>query len=111
MAASLGWEGPQPGLPPMLSGSKTVFLKSIGTSCRTRRPRPNLSAAFPCLATHSPSDSRKQRERAEGVREPFKQNKEIRAMISPVVADGMYVILGASGNTGSIVANSLLLKG
>src|SRR6202051_1855170 len=28
-----------------------------------------------------------------------------------VVRDGMYVILGASGNTGSISANSLLLKG
>jgi hypothetical protein len=42
-----------------LSGSKTVFLKSIGTFCRTRRPRPNLSAAFPCLGTHSPGDSRK----------------------------------------------------
>ncbi len=32
-------------------------------------------------------------------------------MISPVVANGMYVILGASGNTGSVIANSLLLKG
>jgi len=32
-------------------------------------------------------------------------------MVSPVVLDGMYVILGASGNTGSIIANSLLLKG
>ena len=32
-------------------------------------------------------------------------------MISPVVAHGMYVILGASGNTGSIIATSLLLKG
>ena len=29
----------------------------------------------------------------------------------PVVRDGMYVILGASGNTGSIIANFLLLKG
>src|ERR1700675_3018074 len=28
-----------------------------------------------------------------------------------VVRDGMYVILGASGNTGSIIANFLLLKG
>src|SRR6266851_7949459 len=58
MAASLGWEGPPPGSPPMLSASKTVFLKSIGTFCRTRRPRPNLSAAFPCLATHSPTERR-----------------------------------------------------
>jgi uncharacterized protein YbjT (DUF2867 family) len=32
-------------------------------------------------------------------------------MTSPVVANGMYVILGASGNTGSIIANYLLLKG
>jgi uncharacterized protein YbjT (DUF2867 family) len=32
-------------------------------------------------------------------------------MTSPVVSDAMYVILGASGNTGSIIANSLLLKG
>ncbi len=28
-----------------------------------------------------------------------------------VVADDMYVILGATGNTGSIIANSLLLNG
>jgi uncharacterized protein YbjT (DUF2867 family) len=32
-------------------------------------------------------------------------------MISPVALNAMYVILGASGNTGSIIANSLLLKG
>ena len=32
-------------------------------------------------------------------------------MISPSVLNGMYVILGASGNTGSIIANSLLSKG
>ncbi|HEX4286225.1 MAG TPA: NmrA family NAD(P)-binding protein, partial [Terracidiphilus sp.] len=32
-------------------------------------------------------------------------------MISSVVSNGMYVILGASGNTGSIIAYSLLLKG
>ena len=50
-------QGPPPGSPPTLSGSKTVFLKSIGTFCRTRRPRPNLSAAFPCSATPSQSDS------------------------------------------------------
>jgi uncharacterized protein YbjT (DUF2867 family) len=31
-------------------------------------------------------------------------------MTSPAVANGMYVILGASGNTGSIIATSLLLK-
>jgi uncharacterized protein YbjT (DUF2867 family) len=32
-------------------------------------------------------------------------------MTSPVVANGTYVILGASGNTGSIIATSLLLEG
>jgi uncharacterized protein YbjT (DUF2867 family) len=32
-------------------------------------------------------------------------------MTSPVVSNEMYVILGASGNTGSIVANVLLSKG
>jgi uncharacterized protein YbjT (DUF2867 family) len=32
-------------------------------------------------------------------------------MTSPVVSNAMYVILGASGSTGSIVANFLLLKG
>src|SRR6201988_3051717 len=31
-------------------------------------------------------------------------------MISPVALNGMYVILGASGNTGSIIADSLLSK-
>jgi uncharacterized protein YbjT (DUF2867 family) len=41
----------------------------------------------------------------------FYQTKEVLAMTSPVVSDAMYVILGASGNTGSIIANSLLLKG
>jgi uncharacterized protein YbjT (DUF2867 family) len=32
-------------------------------------------------------------------------------MTSPVVSDAVYVILGASGNTGSIIANFLLSKG
>ena len=32
-------------------------------------------------------------------------------MSSPVALNGMYVILGASGNTGSIIADSLLSKG
>jgi uncharacterized protein YbjT (DUF2867 family) len=32
-------------------------------------------------------------------------------MISPVALTAMYVILGASGNTGSIIADSLLSKG
>jgi uncharacterized protein YbjT (DUF2867 family) len=31
-------------------------------------------------------------------------------VISPVLSNGIYVILGASGNTGSIIANYLLLK-
>src|ERR1700752_2645200 len=66
MAASRGWEGPLRGSKPTLSGSKTVSLKSIWTFCRRRRPRPSLSAAFPCLATHSPNDSRKQRDRPQG---------------------------------------------
>jgi hypothetical protein len=42
-------------------GRPTVCLESIGTFCRMRRPRPNLLAAFPCSATHSPSDERRQR--------------------------------------------------
>src|SRR5579872_4820844 len=71
MAASPAWEGPPPGSQPTLSGSKTVFLKSIGMFCRTRRPRPNLSAASPCLEIHSPDERRKQRDRREDVREPF----------------------------------------
>src|SRR5258708_29172576 len=33
------------------------------------------------------------------------------AMSSPVVSNVRHVILGASGNTGSIIADSLLLKG
>ena len=32
-------------------------------------------------------------------------------MTSPVVSNAKYVILGASGNTGSIIANFLLSKG
>src|ERR1700720_4298815 len=32
-------------------------------------------------------------------------------MFSPLALNAMYVILGASGNTGSMIANSLLLKG
>ena len=46
--------------------------------------------------------------------EPYE--KEETNMNSPkdevaVVTDAMYVILGGSGNTGSIIANSLLSKG
>ena len=32
-------------------------------------------------------------------------------MVSPVALNAVYVILGASGNTGSIIADSLLSKG
>jgi uncharacterized protein YbjT (DUF2867 family) len=32
-------------------------------------------------------------------------------MTSPAISNGIYVILGASGNTGSIIADYLLLKG
>ena len=42
-----------------LSGLRTASSRNIGTSCRTRRPRPNLSAAFPCLAPHFPNNSQK----------------------------------------------------
>jgi uncharacterized protein YbjT (DUF2867 family) len=53
----------------------------------------------------------KQGDHPEGVRHPFYQTKEVVAMASPVVSNEMYVILGASGNTGSIIANFLLSKG
>src|SRR5271170_2732780 len=111
MGASRGWEGPPRGLPPTLSGSKMVFSKSIGTFCRTRRPKPNLSVAFRCLETHSPSDSRRQCNRPEGFNSLSTRPKEIGTMTSSVVSNEMYVILGASGNTGSIIANSLLSAG
>jgi uncharacterized protein YbjT (DUF2867 family) len=32
-------------------------------------------------------------------------------MVSPVALNAIYVILGASGNTGSIIADTLLSKG
>src|SRR6204780_358777 len=44
----------------------------------------------------------------EGVRHPFNTTKEVVAMTASVVSNEMYVILGASGNPGSIIANSLL---
>src|ERR1700730_10984140 len=47
----------------------------------------------------------------EGVRHPFNTTKEVVTMTSSVVSHEMYVILGASGNTGSIIANSLLSAG
>src|SRR5580692_11785876 len=110
MAASVGLEGPPPGSQPTLSGSKTVFLESIGTFCRTKRPRPNLSVAFLCSATHSPSDIQKHAIVLKAS-DPLYQTKEAVAMTSPVVSNAMYVILGASGNTGSIIADFLLSKG
>src|SRR5258708_37814908 len=82
MAASVESEGPPPGLQPTLSGSKTVFLKSIGTFCRTRQPRPNLSAAFPCLATDSPGDSRKQRDAGNLTAFPFCSHDARRQILS-----------------------------
>src|SRR5580698_6809410 len=47
----------------------------------------------------------------EGVRHPFYNTKEVVTMASSVVSNEMYVILGASGNTGSVIANSLLSAG
>jgi uncharacterized protein YbjT (DUF2867 family) len=41
----------------------------------------------------------------------FTRPKEVVTMTSSVVSKEMYVILGASGNTGSIIANSLLSAG
>src|SRR5271163_1256292 len=111
MAASLEWEGPPPGSPPTLFGSKTVYLKSIGTFCRTRRPKLNLSAAYPCSATHSPSDNSKHAIVLKAFDIFFTKPKEVVAMTSPVVSNAIYVILGASGNTGSVVADFLLSKG
>ena len=32
-------------------------------------------------------------------------------MTSPAIANGIYVVLGATGNTGSIIADYLLLNG
>src|SRR5580704_16609404 len=111
MAASLGWAGRPPGSQPTLSGSKTVFSKSIGTFYRMKRPRPNLSAAFPCSATHSRSERQRNAIAVNTVRHSFFMPKEAATMTSSVVSNEMYVILGASGNTGSIIANSLLSAG
>src|ERR1700690_3756940 len=47
----------------------------------------------------------------EGVRHPFNTTKEVVTMTSSVVSNEMYVILGATGNTGSIIANFLLSAG
>jgi hypothetical protein len=51
--ASAKSEGPQPGSPPTLSGSKTVFLRSAGMCFRTRAHKRSPSAAYLCLVTGS----------------------------------------------------------
>src|SRR6202453_1381741 len=110
MAASLEWEGRPLGSPLTSSASKTVFSESIGMFYRMRRPRPNRSAASPCSATHSPGD-KQATDRPGGVlRHPFYPTKEVVAMTSTAVSNATYVILGASGNTGSVVAEFLLSK-
>src|SRR5438105_10062510 len=45
--------GRLPGSPRILSGSRTAALPNTGTSCRTRRQKPNRRAACRCLATVS----------------------------------------------------------
>src|ERR1700692_26018 len=47
----------------------------------------------------------------EGDRHLFNTTEEVVTMTSPIVSNEMYVILGASGNTGSIIASSLLSAG
>src|SRR5438552_404307 len=42
-----------PGSPRILSGSRTAALPNTGTSCKTRRPKPNRRAACRWLATAS----------------------------------------------------------
>ena len=42
-----------PGSPRILSGSRTAVLPNTGTSCKTRRPKPNRRAACRCLAIAS----------------------------------------------------------
>src|SRR5260370_17368627 len=59
MGASPESEGPQPGSPPTLSGSKTVFLRSTGMCFRTRLHKRSLSAAYLCLVTASPRNDSK----------------------------------------------------
>jgi uncharacterized protein YbjT (DUF2867 family) len=63
------------------------------------------------LATHFPSNSQKYAIVLRAFDTIFIKTKEAVAMTSPVVSDAKYVILGATGNTGSIVADFLLSKG
>src|SRR5206468_7714734 len=42
-----------PGSPRTLSGSRTAALPNTGTSCKTKRQKPNRRAACRCLATIS----------------------------------------------------------
>src|SRR5712691_11725201 len=51
--ASQELAGLPPGSPRILSGSRTAVLPNTGTSCKTRRPKPNQRAACRCLATAS----------------------------------------------------------
>jgi predicted SnoaL-like aldol condensation-catalyzing enzyme len=45
--------GPSPGSSRILSESRTAALPNTGTSCKTRRQKPNPRAACRCLATAS----------------------------------------------------------
>src|SRR5438552_12468345 len=42
--------GRSPGSPRILSGSRTAALPNTGTSCKTKRQKPNRRAACRCLA-------------------------------------------------------------
>src|SRR3984885_14961881 len=111
MAGLVALVCPRSGSWSTLFALSTDCWRSTGTSLRTRSRGKSQPAAFPCSATHSPSDSRRQGNRLEGVRHSFYKTKEVVTMTSPVVSNEMCVILGASGNTGSIIANLLLSKG
>src|SRR6476620_1471442 len=52
-AASRAMVGPSPGLPRTWSGSRTAVSPNTGTSCKTRRQKPNRKAACRCSATVS----------------------------------------------------------
>ena len=45
--------GRLPGSPRILSGSRAAALQNTGTSCKTRRQKPNRRAACRCLAISS----------------------------------------------------------
>ena len=49
--------GLSPGSPRILSGSRMAALPNTGTSCKTRRQKPNRRAACRCLATASLPES------------------------------------------------------